>query len=520
MRRADARATEGVDQRRRLPAPRVRERRPRGADRRDPRRGGCPASRSRSRRRVVPEFREYDRASTTVINAGIQPIVQEYLDSIEARLRERGVGGELLVMQSGGGVLTFEGAGERPVFIVESGPAAGVIATSHLARTLGLQDAISFDMGGTTAKVGLVRGGQPQITREYHVGAIAQPGLGSARGAGLPDPDARHRTRRDRRGRRLDRLGRHRRRAARRADERGRRARAGRLRPRRHRAHGHRRQPRARAPGRRLVPRGRAAPRRRRGRARDRARVREAARGRRRLGRVRHRRDRERRDGERAAADVRPARPRPADVRARRLRRRGPGPREPAGVRDGRRHDDPAAEPRHVLGAGPAAQRPAPRLLPDVPAADRDGRHGRDARDLRAPRGRRARDAPARAGARRRRRDRVRRRDAVRGPELHARDPAAERDADRRRHGRRRAGVPRRPRPRLRLQRAGRADRRSSTCASRPSGGSRRGSRAGSPSTGPRPEPKQTRPVYFEEAGGFVEHADLRPRGARARRRP
>jgi N-methylhydantoinase A len=136
--------------------------------------------------RVVPEFREYDRASTTVINAGIQPIVQEYLDSIESRLRERGVGGELLVMQSGGGVLTFEGAGERPVFIVESGPAAGVIATSHLARTLGLTDAISFDMGGTTAKVGLVRGGQPQITREYHVGAIAQPGLGSVRGAGYP----------------------------------------------------------------------------------------------------------------------------------------------------------------------------------------------------------------------------------------------------------------------------------------------------------------------------------------------
>ena len=61
-------------------------------------------------------------------------------------------------------MLTFEGAGERPVFIVESGPAAGVIATSHLARTLGLADAISFDMGGTTAKVGLVRGGQPQIT--------------------------------------------------------------------------------------------------------------------------------------------------------------------------------------------------------------------------------------------------------------------------------------------------------------------------------------------------------------------
>jgi len=135
---------------------------------------------------IVPEFREYDRASTVVINAAIQPIVQEYLASIERRLRGRGVGGELLVMQSGGGVLTFGSAGERPVFIVESGPAAGVISTSHLARTLGLADAISFDMGGTTAKVGLVRGGNPQVTKQYSVGAVAQPGGGAARGSGYP----------------------------------------------------------------------------------------------------------------------------------------------------------------------------------------------------------------------------------------------------------------------------------------------------------------------------------------------
>ncbi len=136
---------------------------------------------------IVPEFREYDRASTVVINAGIQPIVQEYLGSIEERLRDRGVDAELLVMQSGGGVLTFESAGERPVFIVESGPAAGVIADQpprpH-ARPRPI--AISFDMGGTTAKVGLVRGGTPQITKQYHVGAVAQPGAGAARGSGYP----------------------------------------------------------------------------------------------------------------------------------------------------------------------------------------------------------------------------------------------------------------------------------------------------------------------------------------------
>ncbi len=136
--------------------------------------------------RIAPEFREYDRASTVVINAGIQPIVQEYLGSIAERLAARGVGAELLVMQSGGGVLTFASAAERPVFIVESGPAAGVIAASHLARSLGIPDTISFDMGGTTAKVGLIRNGSPQITRLYHVGAVAQTGGGAARGSGYP----------------------------------------------------------------------------------------------------------------------------------------------------------------------------------------------------------------------------------------------------------------------------------------------------------------------------------------------
>jgi N-methylhydantoinase A len=134
---------------------------------------------------IVPEIREYERASTVVINASIQPVVQRYLGRIEAQLRERGVAGELLVMQSGGGMMTFRGAGEQPVFMVESGPAAGVIATQDLGNLIGLPDAISFDMGGTTAKVGLVRSGAVQVTKEYQVGAVARPG-GSARGSGYP----------------------------------------------------------------------------------------------------------------------------------------------------------------------------------------------------------------------------------------------------------------------------------------------------------------------------------------------
>ena len=357
--------------------------------------------------------------------------------------------------------------------------------------------------------------------REYHVGAIAQPGLRLGARRRLPDPDAGHRARRDRRRRRLDRLGRHRRRAARRADERRRRAGPGRLRPGRHRADGHRREPRARAPGRRLVPRAASCTStstRPRGRSSTRARSRSGV------------------DVVTAAygiVEIANA----AMASALRLMsvQRGLDPRTFALVgfggagpvhanrlasEMGIAHDDPAAQPRHVLRARPAAQRPAPRLLPDVPAADRDGRHGRDARDLRAPRGRRARDAPARAGARRRRRDRVRRRDAVRRPELHAPDPAAERDADRRRHGRRRAGLPRRPRTRLRLQRSRRADRRSSTCGSPRSGRIPPWEPRRVPSSGPRPEPKQTRAGLLRGGRRLRRDADLRPGGARARDRP
>ncbi|HEV8633979.1 MAG TPA: hydantoinase/oxoprolinase family protein [Chloroflexota bacterium] len=136
---------------------------------------------------VAPEFREYTRASTTVVNACIQPVVARYLAEIEARLREAGIGAELLVMQSSGGVFTFAAARERPVFMVESGPAAGVIAAAHLGAALGQDDLISLDMGGTTAKAGLVRGGTPRITKEYEVGVggatgSARPGLGGQRG--------------------------------------------------------------------------------------------------------------------------------------------------------------------------------------------------------------------------------------------------------------------------------------------------------------------------------------------------
>lgn len=135
---------------------------------------------------IAPEFREYLRASTTVINAAVRPIVSRYLTSIESRLKAAGLSAELLVMQSNGGVLTFGAASDKPVFMVESGPAAGVIAASYLGNTLGSPNVLSFDMGGTTAKTGLVRNGTPTITKDYEVG-VAAGGTGTGvQGAGYP----------------------------------------------------------------------------------------------------------------------------------------------------------------------------------------------------------------------------------------------------------------------------------------------------------------------------------------------
>ena len=135
---------------------------------------------------VAPEFREYFRASTTVINAAIRPVVSRYLGNIQDRIRGSGITGELLVMQSSGGVLTFDAAIERPVFMVESGPAAGVIAASYLGNSLGHENVISFDMGGTTAKAGLIESGTPRVTKDYEVGGTAGATEHGARGSGYP----------------------------------------------------------------------------------------------------------------------------------------------------------------------------------------------------------------------------------------------------------------------------------------------------------------------------------------------
>jgi N-methylhydantoinase A len=119
---------------------------------------------------VLPEIREYERTSTTVINAYLKPVIRRYLQGVRDELDTAGVQAPLLIMQSNGGIMSVAAAQERPVHIIESGPAAGVIAAAFLARRLGVPNVLTFDMGGTTAKASIIENGQLSQTPEYEVG--------------------------------------------------------------------------------------------------------------------------------------------------------------------------------------------------------------------------------------------------------------------------------------------------------------------------------------------------------------
>ncbi len=119
---------------------------------------------------VMPEIREYERTSTTVINAYLGPPVKRYIQSLIDRLGEAGLRGRLLVMQSSGGVLEAHTVLERPAEIIECGPAAGVIGAAALGLRAGYRNIITFDMGGTTAKASMVEDGRVVKTDEYEVG--------------------------------------------------------------------------------------------------------------------------------------------------------------------------------------------------------------------------------------------------------------------------------------------------------------------------------------------------------------
>ncbi|MBM3526111.1 MAG: hydantoinase/oxoprolinase family protein, partial [Alphaproteobacteria bacterium] len=116
---------------------------------------------------LLPEIKEYERTSTTVVNAYVLPIVREYLKRLAEELRARRIAKPLTIMQSSGGAMSATAAAERPIHIIESGPAAGVVGAAEVARRLGRISLLSFDMGGTTAKAALVENG------EFHrVGAL------------------------------------------------------------------------------------------------------------------------------------------------------------------------------------------------------------------------------------------------------------------------------------------------------------------------------------------------------------
>ena len=137
---------------------------------------GLPVSLSSS---ISPRFREYERTSTTVANAYVRPLVARYVERLEAALLERGFRNELFIMQSAGGLVPPGAAAEEPVRIVESGPAAGVLMSALAGAEAGEDHVITFDMGGTTAKLGAVDAGAPAVTPTFEVDPIRyRPGSG------------------------------------------------------------------------------------------------------------------------------------------------------------------------------------------------------------------------------------------------------------------------------------------------------------------------------------------------------
>jgi N-methylhydantoinase A len=131
---------------------------------------------------VSPEMREYERFSTACANAYVQPLMARYLSQLERDLAEAGFACPLFLMTSGGGLTTVETAIRFPVRLVESGPAGGAIFSSHVARLLGLGHVLSFDMGGTTAKICLIDEAKPQTSRVFEVARIYR----FKKGSGLP----------------------------------------------------------------------------------------------------------------------------------------------------------------------------------------------------------------------------------------------------------------------------------------------------------------------------------------------
>ncbi|MFT5172650.1 MAG: N-methylhydantoinase A, partial [Gammaproteobacteria bacterium] len=131
---------------------------------------------------VLPEINEYTRTTTTVVNAYCKPLMARYLSSLQTRLVEAGFGGQMLVMLSSGGVTSVDTASRYPVRVIESGPVGGVIMSQHVQALAGIDTALAFDMGGTTAKICVIEGGTVRRTNLYEVARVHR----FKEGSGIP----------------------------------------------------------------------------------------------------------------------------------------------------------------------------------------------------------------------------------------------------------------------------------------------------------------------------------------------
>jgi N-methylhydantoinase A len=122
---------------------------------------------------ILREYREYERTSTTALNAYVGPRVRTYLDRLQGFLGERAFGGNIQIMRSNGGTMSLGQARVQPVTMMESGPVAGMIAAGRIADILGFEQCIGFDMGGTTAKASLITDGAPEVSEDYYIGGYA-----------------------------------------------------------------------------------------------------------------------------------------------------------------------------------------------------------------------------------------------------------------------------------------------------------------------------------------------------------
>ena len=131
---------------------------------------------------VSPQMREYERFNTVVANAYIKPLMKSYLGRLEGRLHDEGVDCNIFLMHSGGGIISIENAAKFPVRLVESGPAGGAVFAANIAARYGLDKVLSFDMGGTTAKICLIKNQTPKTSRVFEVARTYR----FKKGSGMP----------------------------------------------------------------------------------------------------------------------------------------------------------------------------------------------------------------------------------------------------------------------------------------------------------------------------------------------